>query len=156
MSRHSDPAPVRHKWLRGLFPRCIAMTPTDPHRESLARLRLEIESVDRSIVLLLAARLDAAQRALRTRTVRDRRTTDLAQERRVLRRARGWARELGLPEALVESLFSTLIEEGKARFASGRPVSDPLPVVTVLMSAPTGPELRNGARPQLVAVPAPR
>ncbi|MCW6167258.1 MAG: chorismate mutase [Thermoplasmatales archaeon] len=47
-------------------------------------MRNEIESVDRSIVLLLAARLDAARRALSLRAPSERRVTDPGQERRVL------------------------------------------------------------------------
>lgn len=114
--------------------------------------------MDRSLVLLLAARLDAAQRALLVRAPHDRRTTDLVQERKVLRRARMWARELGLPEKLVVTLFRTLIEEGKARYDSGQRTEDALPVVTVLMAVPDGSaiELGSGATPQLVPVPAGR
>ncbi len=115
--------------------------------------------MDRSIVLLLAARLDAAQRAIHARVGHDpRRTTDAAQERRVLQRSRAWAREVGLPEKLVETLFRTLIEEGKARFHRGERPTNPLPFVTVLMAVPERSEedLGSGADPQLVAVSAPR
>jgi chorismate mutase len=122
--------------------------------QSLAQLRREIESVDRSLVLLLAARLGAAQRALRVRAAQRRGLTDLAQERRVLQRSRQWARELGVSETLVEKLFRTLIEEGKARFrATGTPPE--LSVVTVLLPGPEAAEaeLRGAPEPQLVAVP---
>jgi chorismate mutase len=134
------------------------MTGNGPYRESLARRRQEIESVDRSIVLLLAARLDAAQRAIRVRVAHDRQTTDLAQERRVLQRSRAWAQELGLPEKLVETLFRTLIEEGKARFQGGDSPEESSPFVTVLVAAPEGSmaELGNGAHPQVGAVSASR
>jgi chorismate mutase len=125
--------------------------------ESLAQVRREIESVDRSIVLLVAARLDAARRALRLRVTHGHRMTDGAQERRVLERSREWALELGLPERLVQSLFSTLIEEGKARFRSSEAAADP-EVVTVLLAAPAGPEVRLRGAPslQLVAIPPSR
>jgi chorismate mutase len=121
--------------------------------QTLTQIRGEIESVDRSIVLLLAARLEAAQRALRARAGRGHRLTDPAQERRVLQRSRRWAREVGVPEAIAEELFRTLIEEGKVRFrrseAPGRS-----PVVTVLLADPHEEALDLGdrSREQLVAV----
>lgn len=88
-------------------------------------------------MLLLAARLDAAHRALQTRSGYDHRTTDPAQEKRVLQRGRTWARELGLPEALVETLFQTLIEEGKTRFQMGTHAPEHVsPSLTVFLAAP--------------------
>lgn len=134
------------------------MTPKGNHTESLAQLRQEIENVDRSLVLLLAARLDAAQRTLRFRSSHERRTTDGTQERRVLLRARGWARELGVPEQLVDTLFRTLIEEGKTRFQAGHAPAEPLPFVTVLLTAPErpSPALRGDSDLQLVTVTATR
>jgi chorismate mutase len=125
--------------------------------DSLADLRREIESVDRSIVLLIAARMDAARRALQLRVANGRQVTDEAQERQVLERSRLWARELGLSELLVQDLFRTLIEEGKARFRSNAgPAESGL--VTVLLAAADGTEvgLRSVPRSQLDAVPAPR
>jgi chorismate mutase len=123
----------------------------------LTRLRHEIESIDRSIVLLLAARLDAVQRALRVRAGANREITDREQERRILLRSRKWAHELGLPRTLVDELFRSLIEEGKARFRSdeNRPES---PVVTVLVAAPDGLGMELGSDPhsQLVPVPTSR
>lgn len=126
----------------------------DPGVGSLAQLRQEIESVDRSIVLLLAARLAAAQRALGVRVAHHRPVTDEAQELRVLERSLRWARELGVPEALVERLFRTLIEEGKARFR--RSDRSPDRFVTVLIAGPDriGVALQNGPEPQVVPVPA--
>lgn len=126
-----------------------------PPSESLAELRREIESVDRSLVLLLAARLSAAQRALRVRVAQRRGLTDVGQERRVLLRSRLWARELGVPEPLVDRLFRTLIEEGKARFRAGKGPAEP-PVVTVQLAGPAPDEarLRGASDAQLVAVPA--
>ncbi len=124
-----------------------------PGAESLVHLRHEIESVDRSIVLLLAARLDGAERAIRARVAHGRPVTDEAQEDRVLRRAREWARELGLPPALVDTLFRTLIAEGKARFrAADKPASSPF--VTVLLAGPDGTraDVRNASETPLVAV----
>ncbi len=105
--------------------------------ESLARLRHEIECMDRSILLLLAARLEAAQRAIRLRAARNGRVTDPEQERRVLRRSRKWAQELGLPGKLCDNLLRSLLEEGKTRFQTGQSAPE-LPVVTVLVEVPVG------------------
>ena len=103
--------------------------------DPLTRLRLEIESIDRSIVLLLAARMDAAQRALRLRYAHQGRLTDREQESRVLERSRSWATELGLPRELVQALFQALMQEGKVRFhQTETPVASP--VVTLLLAAP--------------------
>lgn len=133
------------------------MTADHPESDSLTQVRQEIESVDRSIVLLLAARLDAADRAIRARIGRDRHVTDREQERRILVRSGTWAEELGVPRSLVENLFRSLIEEGKARFLSAESPPDS-PVVTVLLTPPAGSagSPRRDAHSQLVAVPTPR
>ena len=113
--------------------------------------------MDREIVLLLAARLDAAQRAIAERAALNHPVTDRVQEARVLERTQAWAEELGLPRKLVEHLFRSLMEEGKTRFISGQgpPVS---PVVTVLLAAPEGQatDLGGGPHPQLVHISMPR
>ena len=128
-----------------------------PEPESLARLRHEIECVDRSIMFLLAARLDASQRAIRVRAARNGRVSDPEQERRVLRRGQKWARELGLPQKLVDNLFRSLLEEGKTRYQTGEKLLD-APLVTVLLAAPAGTtaDLGRDARPQLFPVSPPR
>jgi chorismate mutase len=133
------------------------MIPDARPSELLARVRHEIECVDRSIVLLLAARLDAAQRAIRLRTARNGRVTDPEQERRVLRRSYRWATELGLPRKLVDNLFRSLLEEGKTRFQTGENARE-LPAVTVLLAAPAGSagDLGRDAHLQLVPVPSTR
>ena len=116
-------------------------------------LREEIESVDRSLTLLLAARLDAAERAIRQRMTYDAQVTDREQEARVLYRSRRWADELGLPRRLVDHLFRSLIEEGKARaLAHGTPPEPP--VVTVLLDSPARaePTVERAPRSQLVPV----
>ena len=93
------------------------------HRDppgTLAELRREIARLDRSLVVLMAARLDAAERAIRLRSERTGRLTDPAQERRILERARRWADELDVPPGVVERLFPELVAAGKRRFAAGR------------------------------------
>ncbi len=133
------------------------VTPNDRDLDSLDRIRQQIERVDRSIVMMLAARLATAQQALRLRAGHDGNLTDQKQERRVLARSRMWAEDLGVPPALVEDLFRSLVEEGKARFRSDAVVPEP-PVVTVLLVDPAlAPhDLERPPKVQVVAVPESR
>lgn len=121
--------------------------------ETLARLRREIESIDRSILLLLAARLHAAQRAIRVRGARTGSVTDREQERRVLLRGQRWAEELGLPPRLVENLFRSILEEGKTRVQVGEELPES-PVVTLLLASPAE-SARSSRDPRLQLVPVP-
>ncbi|MCL4307856.1 MAG: chorismate mutase [Candidatus Thermoplasmatota archaeon] len=125
---------------------------------SLDRVRSEIESVDRSIVLLLAARLDAARRALSLRAPPERRVTDPGQERRVLSRAQAWARDLDLPVPLVEGLFRALIEEGKTRYKDRTRAAPEPGFVTVLVGAPEACSIALGdtENPEPLPVPGSR
>lgn len=122
---------------------------------SLDRVRNEIESVDRSIVLLLAARLDAARRALSLRAPSEHRVTDPGQERQVLSRAQAWAQDLGLPAPLVEGLFRALIEEGKARYGDRTRAAPEPGFVTVLVDAPEPGSLALGDAETLEPLPIP-
>jgi chorismate mutase len=133
------------------------MTASRSEVELLHRSRQEIESIDRSIVWLLAARLDAARRALHIRTERGTPLTDRDQEHRVLGRSREWAEEVGVPAEMVDRLFRSLIEEGKARFRRAERAPG-APVVTVLLAGPDEPpgDLRGRPDAELVAVPASR
>ena len=132
----------------------MLMLSESPVPEPLARLYHEIECVDRSIVLLLAARLSAAQRTIELRAPRAGHITDRAQERETLNRIQQWARELGLPRRLVDNLFRSLLEEGKTRYQAGvRPPE--LPTVTVLLAAPAGSEHSSRREPRLQLVPVP-
>jgi len=152
----ADPAPVRRK----RHDRCPSpsATPAPRHGPStLAVQRREIESIDRQIVLLLAARLDAAQRAIRVRTPRSGSITDRSQEGRILERSHAWAAELGLPLTLVDNLFRSLVEEGKARFLRGEQPPES-PGVTVLLAPPRRlrSDLGDHPNPELLPVPATR
>lgn len=133
------------------------MSSSRPDPGALAAVRQEIESIDRSIALLIAARLDAALRALRLRNGTGASVTDHGQERRVLDRGRRWADELGIPPRMLEELYRALVEEGKARFVLGPPTPS-TPVVTVLVAAPRSApgDLESGPAPELVAVPSTR
>jgi chorismate mutase len=133
------------------------MTADRPELDALAQVRQEIESVDRSIVMMLAARLGAADRAIRARVAHDRPVTDREEERRILLRSRTWAEEFGVPRPLVENLFRSLVEEGKARYLSAEGPPDSA-VVTVLLAPPPGAAVppRRDARSELVVVPTSR
>jgi chorismate mutase len=84
---------------------------------SLSSLRHELEELDRAIVLLIAARLEVAVAAIRVRSAPKGSISDPAQEERVLARAQLWAVELGISGASMESIFRTIVEAGKARYA---------------------------------------
>jgi chorismate mutase len=118
-------------------------------------LRHELESIDRQIVLLMAARLDAARRAIRVRTAQSSSITDRSQEVQILERSRAWAAELGLPPTLVDNLFRSLVEEGKARFLRGEQPPES-PGVTVLLAPPRRlrSDLGEHPNPELLPVPA--
>jgi chorismate mutase len=111
--------------------------------ESLAELRREIEEIDRSLVVLIAARLEAAQRAIAVRSARTGRVADPGQEHRVLLRAQRWSRELDVPESIVVPLIQRLLSLGKERSRAARAVSG-------LRGSP------EGSGPKLVAVPLAR
>ena len=125
--------------------------------EALAAARLEIEHIDRSIACLIAARLEAAVRALQLRTSHGEGVTDPRQEHLVRERARGWATELGIPARLLDELYGALIEAGKARFAGGAR-SPESPGVNVLASGPGPRPARLGEAPdeRVRTVSAPR
>jgi isochorismate pyruvate lyase len=152
----ADPAPVRRK-RHDRVPAPSDMPAKRRPPSTLAMLRHEIESIDRQIVLLLAARLDAAGRAIRVRTARPGPITDRSQEVRIVERSRAWAAELGLPPTLVDNLFRSLVEEGKARFLRGeRPPESP--GVTVLLAPPRRlrSDLGDHPNPELLPIPAAR
>ena len=87
----------------------------------LLSIRREIEEIDRALVLLVAARIDAACSAIRIRSEQDGRLSDPAQEELVLARAQDWAERAGLPPSLVETIFRAVLAAGKARFANSQP-----------------------------------
>jgi chorismate mutase len=95
------------------------MVDASPAGPSLDSVRRDLEQIDRAIVLLVAARLDAACTAIRCRSRQDGRIASPAQEARVLARARGWGKEFGLSPELTNTIFRAMVDAGKARFASG-------------------------------------
>jgi len=87
---------------------------------SLTSLRHDLEEIDRALVLLVAARLEAAGAAIEHRTQRGEPMVDRAQEARVVARAQKWATEVGISPEVVERVFREIVEAGKARFESSR------------------------------------
>jgi chorismate mutase len=87
---------------------------------TLASVRRDLEQIDRAIVLLVAARIDAACSAIRLRAQSDGQVANPAQEGRVIARAQGWAEQLGVSPELAEKVFRAIIEAGKARYTTMR------------------------------------
>lgn len=102
------------------------MSVSEPKAPSLLTIRQEIEEIDRALVFLVAARVEAACSAIRLRSKMDGQLSDAAQEEIVLTRALGWAEQAGLSPALVEMIFRGMLAAGKDRFTSSR---EPPPVV---------------------------
>jgi chorismate mutase len=133
------------------------MTPERTDPMLLARLRTEIEGIDRALLLLLVARMNAAGRAIDARIARGEPVTDTLQEQKVMDRSRGWGEQLGLPRPLVEGLFRDLLDTGKARYLAGGSKAEP-PRVTVRIDPPglLENEIRTRLRVELASVAAAR
>lgn len=89
-----------------------------PSPRTIQRLRSEIETIDRSIVLLLGARERAQHRLLAWKEAAGIPGHDPAQEHRVLTRAIGWARECGTDEHVAAEVIRLALVSGKRRFAA--------------------------------------
>ncbi|HYA55090.1 MAG TPA: chorismate mutase [Thermoplasmata archaeon] len=123
--------------------------------DPLESVRRDLARIDRAIVLLVAARIEAAVEAIRLRSQRDGRVASPAQEVRVLERARRWAVELGVSPEVIEVIFRAVIESGKERYrvnqllpprvTASRSVSPPIDRV------PTESTPRRAARPTSMA-----
>jgi chorismate mutase len=113
--------------------------------KSVTRLRSEIETIDRAIVLLLGARTRAQHRLLARKEAAGLPGLDLAQEGKVLARAAGWAREAGTSEQLATEVIRLALDSGKRAYSRARSESAILSVVGS----------RRGARPTALPV-APR
>jgi chorismate mutase len=88
----------------------MSVSAVDP---ALSELRGEIARIDHAIVLLVAARLRAARRAIRLRRVAGEEVTNPSQEFLVIDRARRWADEVAAPSGFVERLMQALVNAGK-------------------------------------------
>jgi len=111
------------------------LTPSTSGGRDLASLRRDLEEIDRAIVLLLAARVEAARLTIAYRTERGGAVTLLPQEERVLDRARVWAADVGLAPSVVDTVFRSLIIEGKSPFRARVPDTPPEPVSSEIVVA---------------------
>lgn len=80
---------------------------SDP--ESLARLRVEIEQVDRDVIRLIARRVDLARQVGAVKRAAGLPALDPGREAAVIRRVSEVAREEGAPEEDVRYLFWHII-----------------------------------------------
>jgi chorismate mutase len=80
---------------------------------ALRDLREEIARIDHAIVMLVAARVRAARRAIRLRLAAGEEVTHGTQERAVLDRARLWAEEVAVSPDFIERLMHALVDAGK-------------------------------------------
>jgi chorismate mutase len=124
--------------------------------------RAELAEIDRSLVLLLAARFEAVERLFRLKRELGRALRSRRQEAIVLARAREWALEAGAPPDAVVRLFKRVLAEGKrsaiarAGFAE---VGSPS-VTTIHVVLPTRrwstvrPSENDPARPRALETPA--
>lgn len=94
--------------------------PAPPVPRTVQRLRSEIETIDRSIVLLLGARERAQHQLLAWKESSGIPGHDPGQEERVLARAIGWARETGADEQVVAEVIRLALDRGKGRFELAR------------------------------------
>ena len=85
---------------------------------SLVAVRRDLEAIDQALVLLVAARVEAAGTAIRLRSQGNGQISDPAQEERVIARAQGWAEQAGLSPARMRTIFRAIVESGKERFAA--------------------------------------
>lgn len=112
---------------------------------SLASLRRDLEEIDRAIVIMVAARVEAACAAIEFRTQHGATVIDPAQEARVIARAKKWATQVGVSPALVEAIFRAVVDAGKERYAATNrpPVRGSRPRGTVPTRRRTAPQRRR-------------
>lgn len=92
--------------------------------QTLRELREEIARIDHAIVLLVAARLRAARRAIDWRAAHGEDQTNRDQELVVRDRAREWARQVAVPPEFAVHVIQALVNAGKE---PARLTEDPLP-----------------------------
>lgn len=124
------------------------MRRSESERE-LRELREELARIDHALVVLMAARLRAAHRAVRIRRAFGEPATNSVQELVVLDRAREWSEEFGVPPSLAVRMVQVLVDAGKLWEAPiGHPLA-PLPSRVVCELRAAGPVA--SARDALVA-----
>jgi chorismate mutase len=119
-------------------------------------IREEIARLDRSLLLMLAAREDAVRRLFEAKARLGLPLVDRIQEAVVVSRARRWARALGIPPDGVAAVFRRIIAAGKEAAESGAPPIDRRsPVVTVLVAPPRTAEPAHVGGPIPAVTPSP-
>jgi chorismate mutase len=86
-----------------------------PPGADLETYRRKIAAIDRRIVLLLSRRWATVHKTMAFKQSRRLPLFDPSQEKRVLARARSWAKELDLSVGAVDRLFRSIIVEGRRR-----------------------------------------
>jgi chorismate mutase len=99
-------------------------------------LREEIARLDHSLVMLIAARQDAARRLFAVKERVGLPLFDPAQESLVISRARRWGREVGAAPDEVGSVFERVISVARRGAARRRNIPEEPGVVTVLLAVP--------------------
>jgi chorismate mutase len=103
----------------------VGMSGPKEEAPSLLAVRREIERIDRALVLLVAARVEAACSAIRIRSETDGQISDSVQEELVIARAQAWAEQVGISPTFVETMFRAVLAAGKERFRASPSVPWP-------------------------------
>lgn len=120
---------------------------------TLHELRQEIARIDHAIILLVAARIRAARRAIERRSAYGESPTNRDQELVVRDRAREWAKQVAVPPEFAVHLIQALVMAGKE---PSQPSAIPLPPLPERVTCRLG-ALTAFPPPQLsIANPAPR
>jgi len=123
---------------------------------SLASLRHDLEEIDRAIVLLVTARVEAACEAIRCRVENGESISNPVQEARVIARARGWAEGRGVSPIAVETIFRAIVRAGKERYATWNGSSPVTPPAKTSGRTPAGAAARAktaGGHPARIHAP---
>ena len=87
------------------------MNQSHPSPRALPELRSELDRLDRSIIELLAERLDVCREVARAKERTNARIIQPARVREIWNSRRAWGAELGVDPAFVEQMFRTLLAE---------------------------------------------
>lgn len=96
------------------------MTDSDPDRDALQALRLELDAIDRDVLDRLAKRMEVVAKVAAHKRSHRVPIRDLERERRLLQDRCEYARSLGLPPGEIESLWRQLMLISRERQAELR------------------------------------
>lgn len=120
----------------------------------LTELREEIARLDRSLVMIVAARQEAVRNLFCVKQRAGLPLFDPAQEALVVTRARRWAREVGASPADAANIFERVIEVARASATRPQPARKESGVVTVLLAMPQALPRVRVERSLPIAMPA--